>query len=131
VLLEQRLNGVPAGQQIAAIQVQFLGQVLGGDPLRDAAHNLENDPAGVARFAKDRAGEEVKDGAALPTAVVEERSPVAVMGRLVGGQGMAVRTDQAVRVEPLTQVLIAPRLVQQLGNRPNQHRYTSAAERYT
>jgi len=100
-LLEQRLNGVATFQQMSAIHVQFLGQVLRREALRNTPQNLENKSAGVARFTKDGAGKEIKDGAALATAIFEDRRTMAIMGRLIGWQGMAVRTDQAIEVEPV------------------------------
>jgi hypothetical protein len=118
-LLEQRLNGVATFQQMSAIHVQFLGQVLRREALRNTPQNLENKSAGVARFTKDGAGKEIKDGAALATAIFEDRRTMAIMGRLIGWQGMAVRTDQAIGVEPVAQICIASVLVQEIGDRPD------------
>src|SRR5574338_594530 len=73
-LRQQRLDGMAAGQQAAAVNMQFGGQVLRGYALRDAAQEQDNKPAGVVGFGEQRAREKVEDGATLPTAIVENGS---------------------------------------------------------
>jgi hypothetical protein len=87
----QRVYLVPSREQVGAIDAQFVGQMLGRNALRDPAQDLDDGGTVIAGLPPDRGGEQVKDRAALTTALVgNERSPPPV-GRLIGRKRMTAR----------------------------------------
>ena len=66
--------------------------------MSNPAQDLQDDRTGVAAFAKDRAGEEIEDGSALPTAIIDHEA-MAVMGGLACRERVPLGTLQAMRVE--------------------------------
>jgi hypothetical protein len=76
---------------VAAVDVQLGGQVGSGHALSDPAQDLQDNCTGVATFAKESPSEEVEDGPALAAAIVGHDA-MAVVGGLLRGQGMPVRT---------------------------------------
>jgi hypothetical protein len=83
---------VPSFQEICAIDVEFIGQMLGRRTLGDATQDLDDRGTAIAGLPPNRGGEQVEDRAALSTAGIRnERSPPP-MGRLLSAERMAART---------------------------------------
>jgi len=104
---------VPPFQKMGAIDRQFVGQMLGRRTLSDAAQDLDDSGAAIAGLPEDRGGEEVKDRATLPTAVIRNDWSPSSVRRLTGHERMTARTVQAVWVQNMQQELIARLLVEQ------------------
>jgi hypothetical protein len=90
------LDNVPALQQMRAIQMEFLCEMLRRRTLSDATQNQHNRFTGIATLAPDSVGEEIVDGATPPTPIIENRSAMAIMRGLVFRQRMSLGTAQAL-----------------------------------
>ena len=121
MLLQQRLDGVAAVQQMAAIDAQFLGQVLGRRTLGDATQDEDQRRAPLVARGPPGGGEQVEDGAAGPAAVVQDGGPMPVMRCLPKGQRMAGRADQTSGMEHLEQDVMAALFIEHVANRKEQH----------
>jgi len=77
---------------VGAIDAQFVGQMQGRNALRDPAQDLDDGRTAIAGLPPDRSGEQVKDRAALPAAVVRNDWSPPAMGRLICGERMTART---------------------------------------
>src|SRR5919199_79269 len=122
VLRQHRLDVVAPRQQMAAINPHLRSHVLGRHALRDATQDLDDGRTGVTALRPDGPREEVEDGATGPTAVVQDGGTMPVMGGLIGGQAMSVRTAQPVRMQDVQQEVVAGVLIQQIVERKLQHR---------
>ena len=92
----QCLYLVPPFQKMGAIDRQFVREMLGRRTLSNAAQDLDDSGAAIAGLPPECASEQIKDGTALPTAVIgNDRSPPSVRC-LIGAKWMAVRTVQAI-----------------------------------
>jgi hypothetical protein len=98
---------------MCAINVQFVGEMLGGNALCDAAQDLDNGRAAIAGLPEDRGGEQVEDCAALPTAVIGNDGAPPTVGCLRGSERMAVWAVQAFWMQNTQQELIASLLIEQ------------------
>src|ERR671932_337014 len=114
-LRDQRLDLVASLQEVAAVNAQFGCQMLGRHTLGDTPQDLDNRRATVARLRPERAGKHIEDGATTATPVVHDRRAMSIMGRLIGGQGVAIRTVEAVRGQGMEEKVVAGLLIQQLG----------------
>ena len=91
--------------------------MLGGYALGNATQDLDDGRTPIVRLRPERAGEQVEDGATGRTAVIQDRRPMAVMRGLIRGQGMPMRTAQAVRMQDAHQKVVAGLFIQHIVER--------------
>src|SRR5207249_3535964 len=115
------LDLMPYRAQMGFVHLQFLGQMRGRHSLPNAAHDQDDLSTRIPRPAPYRAGEQIKHCAALPTAIVHDRSTVAIMGLLLRCQRMPLRTAQPVWMQHVEQIIIAALFVQQFVYRKQYH----------
>jgi hypothetical protein len=125
------LDAVAARQQLAPIDLQFLGQVLGGHALGNAPQDLDDGGAAIAGLGPEGAGEEIEHRATGAAAVVEDRGTLAIMRGLVVRQAVPVRTVQPVRMQDLEQKGVAGLVIEQIIERKLQHRTPSLVLDFT
>jgi hypothetical protein len=89
------LDDVPAFQQMRAIQMEFLREMLCRRTLSNTAHNQDNRFTGIATLAPDGVGEEIVDCSTPPTPIIENRRAMAIMRGLIFRQKMSLGTAQA------------------------------------
>lgn len=104
---------VPSLQEMRAIDGQFVGEMQSGNTLGDAAQDLDDGRAAIARLPEDCGGEQVEDRTALPTAVIGNDWSASSVGRLTGRERMAVWAVQAVWMQTTQQEVIASLLIKQ------------------
>jgi hypothetical protein len=90
------LDDVPAFQQMRAIQMEFLREMLGRRTLGNAPHNQDDRFTGIATLAPEGVGEEIVDGPTLPTPIIENRCAMTIMRGLLFRQSMSLGTAQAL-----------------------------------
>lgn len=71
---------------------------------------------------KHRMGEEVENPSAFSTPIIVDRRSVAVVGRLIRRERMALGTGQSVRVQHLEQQIMTGGFIQQVVKGPDEHR---------
>src|SRR5919202_4523615 len=125
VLLDQRLDLVAALQQVPTINPQLCRQVVGGDPLGNAAQDLHDGRAAIVALGPDGPREEIEHRTATTAAVVQDRGTMAIVGCLSGRKRMPMRTVQAVGVQHLQQEVVACLLIYQIIKRKLQHQSSS------
>ncbi len=115
------LDSVSSVQQSASISAQLPGQMEGGRPLNDAAHNLDDLGAGIAGLLPLRPGEEVEDLPARFALVVQDGGAVTIVCPRPSRKRMPCGTVKALRVEAGQEEVVACLLVQQIADRETDH----------
>jgi hypothetical protein len=83
-------------QEMPTVNVQFGCQMIGWGALRNPSQNEHNRGAAIASLREERIGEQIENCTTPATAIIHNRRAMPIVGCLLGGQGMAVGTGQAV-----------------------------------
>ena len=98
-------------------EVEFLREVLRRDALAEAAQDQDQTSRWEPHALERRAREHVEDLATGAAAVVHDGFTMSIMRGLIGGEFVALRAAQPLRVEHRQQQLVAGRLVEQVVDR--------------
>ncbi len=121
MLFDQMLNLMAVFQQMRSVNPELTRQVGGRHSLRHPAQNQDNRGTAVACLTPDRIGKHIEDRAAGLAPLIHDRSTMTIMGPLTHGQGMALRTVQALGMQHREQVVVASLLIHQRLDRKRDH----------
>ena len=108
------LNAMAPLKHQRVSQVHLIGQPFGRQSLRESAKKHYDRRWIVVRFRPHRVGEDVEHRSTLPTPIVYDWGPTAIMRCLIGRKLMAVWAGKPLRMKRPLQVLIAFLLTEKL-----------------
>jgi len=82
-------------QEMATINAQFVGEMLGWDALSNPAQEEDNRGTTIVGLGEQRVSEQVEDRATSATAVIQDRCAMPIVWCLLWWQQMAQWTGQA------------------------------------
>jgi hypothetical protein len=117
-----------AVEQVVTAGPEFTGEMERRDALAKATEDQEQPTGPMTDSCEFGACIDVEYRAALPTTILDNGRPMAVVGRLIGWQGMPVRAAQALGVQRVEQHLIAPLLIEEILDWKQHHASSVSTE---
>lgn len=113
----ESLNAVADIKEVMPIDAQLLRERQRRDALRERPKDQDQLRAAIPDALQGRARKRVEHLSAFATAIVDERRAMAVVGRLIDGQGVTGRATQSLRMQHLEQKAVTPILIEQVVDR--------------